>query len=115
MFGCSSDVSLYVVLNSQMRRIDLFCKLIGPLVISVIDGLATEIAILVTLGLNVISVGIEYFAIAQVFPDPKVYATNTLLIMSHVCRYMREYQPLVFLMRAVSILNSQARGSSASL
>jgi solute carrier family 40 (iron-regulated transporter), member 1 len=49
-----------------MRRIDLFCKLIGPLAISVIDGLATEIAILVTFGLSVISVGIEYFAIAQV-------------------------------------------------
>lgn len=49
-----------------MRRIDLFCKLIGPLVISIIDGLATQIALLVTLGLTLVSVGIEYLAIAQV-------------------------------------------------
>lgn len=55
------------VLNSQMRRIDLFCKLIGPLVISIIDGLATQIALLVTLGLTLVSVGIEYLAIAQVY------------------------------------------------
>jgi solute carrier family 40 (iron-regulated transporter), member 1 len=40
-----------------MRRIDLLCKLIGPLAISLI---------LVTLGLSVASIGVEYFAIAQV-------------------------------------------------
>ena len=49
-----------------MRRIDLLCKLIGPLVISLIDGLATKIAILVTLGSSVVSVSVEYFAAAQV-------------------------------------------------
>jgi Ferroportin1 (FPN1) len=54
-------------LNSQMRRIDLFCKLMGPLVISLVDGLATDIAISCTFGLSVVSVGIEYFAISQVF------------------------------------------------
>jgi iron-regulated transporter 1 len=49
-----------------MRRIDLFCKLVGPLAISLIDGVSTKIAILVTLGLSVISVAIEYCAIAKV-------------------------------------------------
>ena len=49
-----------------MRRIDLLCKLIGPLAISLIDGFSTKLAILVTLGLSVVSVGVEYFAIVQV-------------------------------------------------
>ena len=49
-----------------MRRIDLICKLIGPLFIALIDGISTEVAILVNLGMNVASVDVEYFAIAQV-------------------------------------------------
>jgi solute carrier family 40 (iron-regulated transporter), member 1 len=49
-----------------MRRIDLFCKLVGPLVIALIDGFSTEMAILITLGWNVTSVAIEYYAIAKV-------------------------------------------------
>lgn len=49
-----------------MRRIDLTCKLVGPLFIALIDGVSTEIAILVNLGMNVASVVVEYFAIAKV-------------------------------------------------
>ena len=49
-----------------MRRIDLICKLIGPLFISLIDGMSTKAAILLNLGMNVASVAVEYFAIAQV-------------------------------------------------
>jgi solute carrier family 40 (iron-regulated transporter), member 1 len=55
-----------VGLNSQMRRIDLFCKLVAPLVVALIDGFSTRAAILFTLVLNVISVMVEYFAIARV-------------------------------------------------
>ncbi len=62
----TDEPSLCAVLNSQMRRIDLLCKLLGPLAISLLDGLSTRIAILVTLGLSVASVGVEYLAIAQV-------------------------------------------------
>ena len=62
----TDEPSLFAVLNSQMRRIDLLCKLLGPLAISLLDGLSTRIAILATLGLSVVSVGIEYLAIAQV-------------------------------------------------
>jgi solute carrier family 40 (iron-regulated transporter), member 1 len=54
-------------LNARMRRIDLFCKLLGPLAISLIDSTSTRIAIWVTLGMSGISVLIEYFAIAAVF------------------------------------------------
>jgi len=49
-----------------MRRIDLICKLAGPFVIALIDGISTEIAILVNLGMNIASVVIEYYAIARV-------------------------------------------------
>jgi iron-regulated transporter 1 len=49
-----------------MRRIDLACKLMGPLFIAFMDGIATDVAILVNLGMNLILVIVEYFAIAQV-------------------------------------------------
>ncbi|KAL3486632.1 Ferroporti-1 [Aspergillus germanicus] len=55
-------------LNATMRRIDLFCKLIAPLVVSLMDGLlSTRVAIWAVLGINVAVVLVEYFAIAQVY------------------------------------------------
>ncbi|KAH0264953.1 putative Ferriportin iron efflux transporter, partial [Aureobasidium melanogenum] len=54
-------------LNSQMRRIDLFCKLIGPLSIALIAGVSTNVAILVTFGMTAVSVFVEYYAIARVY------------------------------------------------
>lgn len=53
-------------MNSQMRRIDLFCKLVGPLAISLVDSWSSKMAILVTGTMTVISILIEYFAIARV-------------------------------------------------
>ncbi|TKA71732.1 hypothetical protein B0A55_08537 [Friedmanniomyces simplex] len=53
-------------LNSQMRRIDLFCKLVGPLVVAFVDAASTSIAIIVTGALTLLSVPVEYFAIARV-------------------------------------------------
>jgi len=50
-----------------MRRIDLLCKLFGPLFIALLDGYSTKLAIGVNLGTNVISLLPEYFAIANVF------------------------------------------------
>ena len=55
------------ILNARMRRIDLFCKLLGPLAISLIDGASSVVAIFVTLAMNCTSVLIEYFTIAAVF------------------------------------------------
>jgi iron-regulated transporter 1 len=49
-----------------MRRIDLFCKLVAPVVISLVDGLSTKVAVWTVLGVNALSVFIEYIAIAQV-------------------------------------------------
>ncbi|KAL2830052.1 Ferroporti-1 [Aspergillus cavernicola] len=55
-------------LNASMRRIDLFCKLVAPVVVSLIDGLfSTKVAIWVVLGVNVAVVLVEYPAIAQVY------------------------------------------------
>ncbi|KAF8535620.1 Ferroporti-1 [Trichophaea hybrida] len=75
------DESGLQVLNAQMRRIDLFCKLFGPLAISLIDGISTTIAIWVTLGLNVVSVTVEYFAIAEVYKRvPALQMSQTHLL-----------------------------------
>lgn len=50
-----------------MRRIDLFCKLIAPVVISFVDSYSTRVAIWSVFGLNTASVLVEYVAIAQVY------------------------------------------------
>jgi iron-regulated transporter 1 len=54
-------------LNASMRRIDLFCKLVAPVVVSLMDGLlSTKVAIWAVLGVNATVVLVEYFAIAGV-------------------------------------------------
>lgn len=50
-----------------MRRIDLFCKLIGPLTIAFIDGASPRIAIITTGSMTAVSVLVEYFSIARVY------------------------------------------------
>jgi iron-regulated transporter 1 len=50
-----------------MRRIDLFCKLVGPLSIALVAGFSTSIAIIVTVGMTAGSVFVEYYAIARVY------------------------------------------------
>ncbi len=64
---CQKDQIALGALNAQMRRIDLLCKLLGPLFIALIDGASTEIAIIVNFAMNIASVLIEYFAIARVY------------------------------------------------
>ena len=56
-------------MNAQMRRMDLLCKLLGPLFIALVDGFSTKLAITVNLAMNCASVGVEYFAIARVYHD----------------------------------------------
>ncbi|KAF7166419.1 hypothetical protein CNMCM6106_002216 [Aspergillus hiratsukae] len=65
-------------LNASMRRIDLFCKLVAPVVISLIDGLCTKVAVWTVLGVNVLCVFIEYIAIAQVYKAiPELVRTSS--------------------------------------
>ena len=54
-------------MNSQMRRIDLFCKLVSPLVTALLDGFSSKIAIAATLGVNAASVVLEYGLIAGTY------------------------------------------------
>ncbi|QKX64027.1 uncharacterized protein TRUGW13939_11200 [Talaromyces rugulosus] len=56
-------------LNAQMRRVDLVCKLLGPLFIALIDGISTETAIIVNFGMNICSIAVEYFSIAKVYDE----------------------------------------------
>ncbi len=55
-----------VALNARIRRIDLLCKLLGPLVISFIAIPSTLIAIWITLAMTLLSVVPEYTFIEQV-------------------------------------------------
>ena len=56
-------------LNARMRRIDLLCKLLGPLTISLIAIASIAIAIWTTLAMNVVSVAIEYLTIQNVYGE----------------------------------------------
>ena len=46
-------------INSQMPRIDLFCKLVGPLAISLIDGVSTRAAIITAFRMSIAPVVAE--------------------------------------------------------
>jgi iron-regulated transporter 1 len=63
----NNDEAYLQAMNAQMRRIDLFCKLTGPLAIALIDGFSPRTAVVVTLGLNALSMTAEYGLIARVF------------------------------------------------
>lgn len=61
------------VMNAQMRRIDLLCKLFGPLFIAMIDAYSSRVAIIVNFAMNAASIVVEYFAIARVYYEvPKL-------------------------------------------
>ncbi|KAL2429945.1 Solute carrier family 40 member 2 [Exophiala dermatitidis] len=61
------DEAFLQALNAQMRRIDLFCKLVAPLAIALLHGWTPVIAVWATLITNALSVGLEYFLIVRVF------------------------------------------------
>lgn len=54
------------VMNARLRRIDLFCKLVGPLAISLIGAASIHSAVYSTLGMNLASVIVEYLFIRTV-------------------------------------------------
>lgn len=53
--------------NAMMRRIDLFCKLIAPVIISFMDASDTKVALWAVLGMSAVSMGAEYLAIVKVY------------------------------------------------
>ncbi|KAJ6010190.1 iron-regulated transporter [Penicillium canescens] len=72
-------------MNVQMRRIDLICKLIGPLFIAFIDSSSPKTAIRVNFGMSAGSVAVEYFSIARVYykvpklQEPRRFTTDEIL------------------------------------
>lgn len=54
-------------MNARMRRIDLFCKLLGPLTVALIAAASVKAAVYATLGMNLASVLVEYLCIETVF------------------------------------------------
>ncbi|KAK9430537.1 Ferroporti-1 [Lipomyces doorenjongii] len=63
-------------LNSIMRRIDLFCKMAGPLAISFLIGFTVLGSVWTLLILNIVSVFVEYFTIARVYRLVPALATR---------------------------------------
>lgn len=63
---CGAELTEPTDLNAVMRRIDLFCKLVAPLIISAVDAYSSLVAVWVVLAQNVLSAAVEYYAIAQV-------------------------------------------------
>jgi iron-regulated transporter 1 len=89
-----------------MRRIDLFCKLVGPFAISVLDGVSTRVAIVVTLSLNVTSVVIEYYAI-------KMVRIGIPLICKSGSHRLQVYDEIPALAEPRNIPNADQRSSSS--
>ncbi|CAK7266796.1 hypothetical protein SEPCBS57363_002274 [Sporothrix epigloea] len=55
------------LLSARMRRIDLFCKLVGPFTISLVAAASIRAALWTTLAMSGASVVAEYFCIAVVY------------------------------------------------
>lgn len=80
-------------MNARMRRIDLFCKLMGPLTISLVAIASTEIAIWTTLGMNVASVLVEYIFIEQVRRPAVLAGFSLSLLANQRFRFTKECAP----------------------
>lgn len=56
-------------MNARMRRIDLFCKLLGPLTVALVAAASVPVAVYSTLSMNLASVLVEYLCIETVCPS----------------------------------------------
>ncbi|GAM89597.1 hypothetical protein ANO11243_076360 [Dothideomycetidae sp. 11243] len=65
-----SEESLQKI-NSRMRRIDLFCKLVAPISVALIASVSIRTAILSIMLLTTLSFPLEYILIAQVYHRTK--------------------------------------------
>ena len=80
-----------MTMNARMRRIDLFCKLLGPLLVALIAAASVPAAVYSTLAMNLVSVLVEYLCIATVsLNNPKVRRVDGSL---KAPRYFAGYQP----------------------
>lgn len=63
----ASDTSFRSVLNSRMRSIDLFCKLVGPAIIGFLSAQGDSFGIIAMLAMSLISVAMEYQTVSWVY------------------------------------------------
>lgn len=92
-----NDESVLQEMNAQMRRIDLFCKLVSPLAVALLDGWSSVFAVACTLGINGVSILAEYFLIAWVYRStPELARTSP--------QEQGETEPSVRSLRSASLL-----------
>jgi iron-regulated transporter 1 len=102
-----TDEARLATMNAQMRRIDLFCKLAGPLAISLVDSGSSRAAILATAAMSITSVFIEYLAIARVY-----HAVPALRVPKSPAKYLLQQRHNTLLSKlrsSVSMLLSYIR------
>ncbi|OPB41530.1 iron transporter [Trichoderma guizhouense] len=98
------------VMNAQMRRIDLLCKLFGPLFIAMIDAQSSQVAMIANFAMNAATLPIEYFTIARVYFDiPELQRTKIPLQRSIISQeepsrsskslYNTIYKPVVAIIK----------------
>ncbi|KAK5956990.1 hypothetical protein OHC33_001359 [Knufia fluminis] len=105
----AENESLLQEMNSQMRRIDLFCKLVSPLAVAILDSISSEAAIITTLALNSTTAVAEYFLIAWVYRK-----TPTLAKSAALCSTDAMTDEHVGPLRALTSMLNQARAYTSS-
>lgn len=108
------DHDLLRVMNSQMRRLDLSCKLGGPLAVSFLDSFSgVKVSLVVILVWNIVSLLFEYYFLKIVYKNysgirqPKVVDAETAShesnsIWKHFSEYFRN--PMFAPSMALSLL-----------
>lgn len=108
------DERLLQEMNSQMRRIDLFCKLVSPLAIALLDGVSSIIAISVTLGINVASIFVEYLLIAWVYRRTPALSSQQILQVPTDIDGPRDRSFCALLRKTIFSIFEQARAYTKS-
>lgn len=76
-----------------MRRIDLLCKLLGPLAVASIAAASIDVAIWTTLGTNIVSIAPEYICVAQVSASLALNSTRPPDFANTTPRSTRKFHP----------------------
>ncbi|KAF2430033.1 hypothetical protein EJ08DRAFT_679530 [Tothia fuscella] len=80
-----SNVTSLNELNAVLRRMDLICKLVAPVFISLIDSYSTVIAVGVVMAVSTASAPMEYLAIARAYKAlPDLALKHTLSATSDI-------------------------------
>ncbi|KAK3168277.1 hypothetical protein OEA41_004723 [Lepraria neglecta] len=76
-------VGRYVDHGDRLKsvRLSIACKLLGPLFIALVDGYQYSLAIMLIFGMNILSVLIEYFAIADVYWSVPALRTGRPMVL----------------------------------